>query len=105
MAPNCGDKNKEYDIAAFAAENKLGMSSVSHSCVASVNVPWGKLTKTIVVNVFKDVDTGFGPAFTYLHEPFCDSSSSSFSVPCVWRAQSCRGNTGHGKTGYLEEIH
>jgi len=83
VALNCGDKDKEYDIAAFAAEKKLDVSSVSHSCVANVPVPWGKLSKTIVVNVFKDVDTGFGPAFTHLHEPFCDSSSGlSPSVPC-----------------------
>ena len=43
------------------------MSSVSQSSVPHVPVPWGTLTKAIVLDVFKDVHTGLGTLGPPLH--------------------------------------
>ena len=62
-ALNCGDES----IAAVVAEKKSVVSSVSQSSVPHVPVPWGKLTKAIVLDVFKDVHTGLGTLGPPLH--------------------------------------
>lgn len=60
VTPNSGDESEVYDIAAVFAEKKPGMSGVSHFRVAHVPVPWGRLTKVVVLDVFNDVHSGLG---------------------------------------------
>ena len=55
VAPNCEDES----IAAVVAKRKPIVSSVSQFSVRHVSVPWGKFTKAIVLEVFKDFYTGY----------------------------------------------
>ena len=57
VALNCGDEGEVRDSAAVVAEKKPALSSVSHASVAHLPVPWGKVTKAIILDVFKDVHT------------------------------------------------
>ena len=63
VAPNGGDES----IAAVGAEKKPIVSSGNQFGVPRVPVPWGKLTKGIVLEVFKDVHTGLGTLGPPLH--------------------------------------
>ena len=63
VAPNCEDES----IAAVVAERKPIVSSVSQFSVPRVLFPWGKLTKALVFEVFKDVHTGLGTLGQPLH--------------------------------------
>ena len=100
VAPNCGDES----IAAVVAKKKPVVSSVSQFSVPHVPVPWGKLTKAIVLDVFKDVHTGLET----LGLPLQISMKPSMT-PVQAHPHRCpvakEPNTGHGKTGYLEESH
>ena len=63
VVPNGGDES----IAAVGAEKKPIVSSGNQFGVPRVPVPWGKLTKGIVLEVFKDVHTGLGTLGPPLH--------------------------------------
>ena len=82
VAPNCGYES----IAAVVAEKKPVVSSVSQFSVPHVPVPWGKLSKAIVLDVFKDVHTGLGTLVPPLHISMnfnvTPGSSPSPSVSC-----------------------
>ena len=60
---NCGDES----IAAVVAEKKPIVSLVSQFSVPRVPIPWGKLAKATVLEVFKDVHTRLGTLCQPLH--------------------------------------
>ena len=63
VPPNCGGKS----IAAVIAEKKPIASLVSQFSVPRVPIPWGKLIKATVLEVFKDVHTRLGNMCQPLH--------------------------------------
>ena len=85
------------------------MVSSTHFSGAPVPVPWRKLTKAIVLDVSKDVHTGLGtlgPPLQISMNPPVHAHPHQCSSPSVpSRAQSCKGNTRHGKTGHLKASH
>ena len=61
------DITEVHNTAAIEAHDKQVMSVATEMGVSHVPVPWGKLTKAIVMEAFKDVHTGLGTLGPPLH--------------------------------------
>ena len=61
------NENEERDVAVIVEDMKPVVSNFNHLNVPHTPVPWGKLTKDIVLDVFQDVHTGLGALGPPLH--------------------------------------
>ena len=105
VAPNCRGES----IAAVVAEKKPVMNSVGQFSVPHVPDPWGKLTKAIVLDVFKDVHTGLRTLGPLLHISMNPNvtpvQAHPHRCPVAKEPKVTEAIQKHGKTGYLEESH
>ena len=61
VARSLGDETEVHSTAAVETKVKPVESKQCENSVPRVPVPWGQLSKAIVLDVFKDVHTGLGP--------------------------------------------
>ena len=69
VARSLGDEIEVHSTAAVEAKVKPVESKQCENSVPHVPVPWGKLSKAIVLDVFKDVHIGLGTLGPPLHIP------------------------------------
>ena len=94
VARSLGDETEVHTTAAVEAKVMPVESKQCENSVLRVPVPWGKLSKAIVLDVFKDVHTGLGTLGPPLHismNPRCHPRpGKSPSLPCCKRTKSSR---------------
>ena len=94
VARSLGDEIEVHSTAAVEAKVTPVESKQCENSVPDVPVPWGKLSKAIVLDVFKDVHTGLGTLGPPLHismNPSVTPRPGTFpSLHCCKRSKSSR---------------